>query len=162
MTSAFGNYYTHRQALVKILLMLLRNYCAKIATKKRKHNTNSTGMSVNLVVCACGFILIRSRKGQGSALLACPKADGFIQPALTGKASAQSHAMVNARSDKRKRRTLTARCGVEFQFITVRTQNVPQCFKTGRAHRLPLTFSPSFLRPAAGGRWPSPAYPQRG
>ena len=96
MTSAFGNYYTHRQALVKFLLMLLRNYCAKIATKKRTHNTNSTGMSVNLVMCACGFILIRSRKGQGSALLACTKADGFIQPALTGKTLAQPHAVVNA------------------------------------------------------------------
>ena len=70
MTSAFGNYYTHRPALVKILLMLLCNCCAKIAPKKRTHNTNSTGMSVNLVVYACGFILIRSRKGQGSAYAA--------------------------------------------------------------------------------------------
>ena len=34
MTSAFGNYYTHRQALVRVLLMFLRNCCAKIATKK--------------------------------------------------------------------------------------------------------------------------------
>ena len=46
-------------------------FCATVAQKspqkKRKHNTNSTGMSVNLVVCACGFILIRSPKGQGSA-----------------------------------------------------------------------------------------------
>ena len=70
MTSAFGSYYTHRPSLVKILLMLLCNCCAKIAPKKRTHNTNSTGMSVNLVVCACGFILIRSRKGQGSAYAA--------------------------------------------------------------------------------------------
>lgn len=66
MTSAFGNYYTHRQALVKILLMLLRNYCAKIATKKRKHNTNSTGMSVNLVVCVLAVLsLSGAEKGRG-------------------------------------------------------------------------------------------------
>lgn len=29
-------------------------------------------------------------------MLACPKADGFIQPALTGKTLAQPHAVVNA------------------------------------------------------------------
>ena len=28
-------------------------------------------------------------------MLACPKADGFIQPALTGKTLAQPHAVVN-------------------------------------------------------------------
>ena len=66
MTSAFGNYYTHRQALVKILLMLLRNYCAKIATKKRKHNTNSTEMSVDLVVCVLAVLsLSGAEKGRG-------------------------------------------------------------------------------------------------
>ena len=69
MTSAFGNYYTHRQALVKILLMLLRNYCAKIATKKRKHNTNSTGMSVNLVVCVLAVLsLSGAEKGKGQLM----------------------------------------------------------------------------------------------
>ena len=97
MTSAFGNYYTHRQALVEILLMLLRDYCAKIATKKRTHKHKFNGNVREFGrVCACGFILIRSRKGQGSALLACPKADGFIQPALTGKTLAQPYAVVNA------------------------------------------------------------------
>ena len=29
-------------------------------------------------------------------MLACPKADGFIRPALTGKTLAQPHAVVNA------------------------------------------------------------------
>ena len=72
MTSAFGNYYTHRQALVKILLMLLRNYCAKIATKKRKHNTNSTGMSVNLVVCVLAVLsLSGAEKGRGQLMRYC-------------------------------------------------------------------------------------------
>lgn len=69
MTSAFGSYYTHRQALVKILLMLLRNYCAKIATKKRKHNTNSTGMSVNLVVRVLAVLsLSGAEKGRGQLM----------------------------------------------------------------------------------------------
>ena len=84
MTSAFSNYYTHRPALVKILLMLLCNCCAKIAPKKRTHNTNSTGMSVDLVVCACGFILIRSPKGQGVSLCGTPmfklKMESYIFP----------------------------------------------------------------------------------
>ena len=69
MTSAFGNYYTHRQALVKILLMLLGNYCAKIATKKRKHNTNSTEMSVDLVVCVLAVLsLSGAEKGRGQLM----------------------------------------------------------------------------------------------
>ena len=69
MTSAFGNYYTHRQALVKILLMFLHNCCAKIATKKRTHNTNSTGMSVNLVVCVLAVLsLSGAEKGRGQLM----------------------------------------------------------------------------------------------
>jgi len=66
MTSAFGNYYTHRPALVRVLLMFLRNCCAKIAAKKRTHNTNSTGMSVNLVVCVLAVLsLSGAQKGRG-------------------------------------------------------------------------------------------------
>ena len=69
MTSAFGNYYTHRQALVKILLMLLGNYCAKIATKKRKPNTNSTERSVDLVVCVLAVLsLSGAEKGRGQLM----------------------------------------------------------------------------------------------
>ena len=68
MTSAFGSYYTHRPALVRVLLMFLRNCCAKTATKKRKHNTNLTGMSVNLVVCVLAVLsLSGAQKGRGSA-----------------------------------------------------------------------------------------------
>ena len=63
-------------------------FCATVAQKssqkKRKHNTNSTGMSVNLVVCACGFILIRSPKGEGVSLWGTPmfklKMESYIFP----------------------------------------------------------------------------------
>ena len=52
--------------------MLLRNYCAKIATKKRKHNTNSTGMSVNLVVCVLAVLsLSGAEKGRGQLMRYC-------------------------------------------------------------------------------------------
>ena len=69
MTSAFGNYYTHRPALVRVLLMFLRNCCAKIAAKKRTHNTNSTGMSVNLVVCVLAVLsLSGAEKGRGQLM----------------------------------------------------------------------------------------------
>ena len=69
MISAFGSYYTHRQALVKILLMLLCNCCAKIAPKKRTHNTNPTGMSVNLVVCVLAVLsLFGAEKGRGQLM----------------------------------------------------------------------------------------------
>lgn len=51
---------------------------------------------MNLVVCVLAVLsLSGAEKGRGSALLACPKADGFIQPALTGKTLAQPHAVVN-------------------------------------------------------------------
>ena len=54
-------------------------------------------MSVSLVVCVLAVLsLSGAQKGRGSALLACPKADDFIQPALTGKTLAQPHAVVNA------------------------------------------------------------------
>ena len=97
MTSAFGSYYTHRQALVKILLMLLRNYCAKIATKKRKHNTNSTGMSVNLVVCVLAVLsLSGAQKGRGQLCWLVQKRTASSGQPFTGKTLAQPHAVVNA------------------------------------------------------------------
>ena len=80
MITAFGSYYTHRQALVKILLMLLRNYCAKIATKKRTHNTNSTGMSVNLVVCVLAFYPYPEPKRAGVSFVGLSKS-GRLHPA---------------------------------------------------------------------------------
>ena len=74
-------------------MQLLRKNSPKKAYTQHKSNGNVREFGR---VCACGFILIRSPKGQESALLACPKADGFIRPALTGKTLAQPHAVVNA------------------------------------------------------------------
>ena len=57
-----------------------------------------------------------------------------------------------AGADKRKWRTLTARCGVKFQFIAVRAQNVPQCLETGCFPRLPPYLFTIFFTPCSG--WP--------
>ena len=49
-----------------------------------------------MVVCVLAVLsLSGAEKGRGSALLACPKADGFIQPTLTGKTLAQPYAVVD-------------------------------------------------------------------